>query len=56
LIAGHELDGVSEIALQMCQGAVEIPQQGSKHSLNIATAVGMAMWEWTRPYWKVNLE
>jgi len=56
LIAGHELDGVSEFALKKCQGAVEIPQQGSKHSLNIATAVAMAMWEWSRSYWKVNLD
>lgn len=56
LLAGHELDGVSEIALKQCHGAVEIPQQGSKHSLNISTAVAMAMWEWTRPFWKVNLE
>jgi 23S rRNA (guanosine2251-2'-O)-methyltransferase len=54
LIAGHELDGVSEMALEYCHGAIEIPQQGSKHSLNIATAVAMAMWEWTRAFWKVQ--
>lgn len=48
LILGHEVDGVSEEALQHCDGALEIPQFGSKHSLNVATAAAVATWEYSR--------
>lgn len=48
LILGHEVDGVSEEALQYCDGALEIPQFGSKHSLNVATAAAVATWEYVR--------
>ncbi len=49
-VLGNEVGGVSEAALQCCEGAVEIPQFGTKHSLNIAVAAGIALWEFTRKY------
>jgi 23S rRNA (guanosine2251-2'-O)-methyltransferase len=48
LILGHEVDGVSEETLIHCDGALEIPQFGSKHSLNVATAAAVAAWEYSR--------
>lgn len=47
-VLGHEIDGVSQEALALCDGAIEIPQFGSKHSLNVAVSGGMALWEYAR--------
>lgn len=48
LVFGNEVDGVSEAALSLCDGALEIPQFGTKHSLNIAVAAGIVLWEVTK--------
>ncbi|MBU6341497.1 MAG: RNA methyltransferase [Bacteroidetes bacterium] len=48
LILGNEVDGVDEMLLPYCDGAIEIPQYGSKHSLNVAVACGIAVWEFVR--------
>lgn len=45
LVFGNEVEGVSDAALKVCQYAVEIPQYGSKHSLNVAVSAGIALWE-----------
>lgn len=47
-VLGHEIDGVSQESLALCDGAIEIPQFGSKHSLNVAVSGGMAIWEYAR--------
>jgi len=44
-IMGNEVEGVSEEALTYCDGAVELPQIGTKHSLNVAVCAGIVMWE-----------
>ena len=44
-ILGNEVDGVSEEALPFCDGALEIPQQGTKHSLNVSVCSGIIMWD-----------
>ena len=44
-ILGNEVEGVSEEALPYCNGAVELPQGGTKHSLNVAVCAGIVMWE-----------
>ncbi len=44
LILGNEVDGVSETLLAHCTLCLEIPQHGTKHSLNVATAAGIALW------------
>jgi len=45
LIFGNEVSGVSEKALALCDACIEIPQWGSKHSLNISVTVGVVLWE-----------
>lgn len=48
LVLGNEVDGVAPEALALCDTAVEIPQAGIKHSLNVAVAGGIALWELTK--------
>ncbi len=48
LILGNEVTGVEEETIKLCDGCVEIPQFGMKHSLNIATAAGVVLWELIR--------
>ena len=45
LVFGNEAEGVSESCLAACDGAVEIPQFGSKHSFNISVSAGIVLWE-----------
>ena len=47
-IFGNEVTGVEQETIQQCKGCVEIPQLGMKHSLNIATAAGVVLWEVVR--------
>lgn len=44
-ILGNEVEGVCEEALSYCEGAVELPQEGTKHSLNVSVCAGIVMWE-----------
>lgn len=48
LVFGNEVNGVSEEVMAIVDGAIEIPQTGSKHSLNIAVCVGVVAWEFVR--------
>jgi tRNA G18 (ribose-2'-O)-methylase SpoU len=50
VILGNELDGVSPAALERCDVRVEIPMLGLKHSLNVATAAGVVLYELLRKY------
>lgn len=43
-VFGNEVKGVSTEALELCDHAVEIPQFGTKHSLNISVSAGIVMW------------
>ncbi|MCO6465349.1 MAG: hypothetical protein J5I53_01915 [Bradyrhizobiaceae bacterium] len=48
LILGNELEGVSADVLERCKGSLHIPMHGVKHSLNVAVAAGIAMYEAVR--------
>jgi 23S rRNA (guanosine2251-2'-O)-methyltransferase len=48
LIFGNEVTGVEQSTIQLTDGCIEIPQLGMKHSLNIATAAGVVLWEFVR--------
>ena len=48
LIFGHEVNGVQQEVINQCDGCIEIPQGGTKHSLNIATSAGVVLWEFFR--------
>lgn len=45
LVFGNEAEGVSEETIELCNGAIEIPQFGSKHSFNISVSVGIVLWD-----------
>lgn len=45
LILGNEVEGVNLDVLKTCDVVLEIPQEGTKHSLNISVAAGVVMWE-----------
>lgn len=48
LVVGNEVFGVDERLLPVCDAAVEIPQFGTKHSLNVTIAAGIVIWEAVR--------
>jgi len=48
VVFGNEVTGVEQTTIHLCDGCIEIPQLGMKHSLNIATAAGIVLWELIR--------
>ncbi|HWC52679.1 MAG TPA: RNA methyltransferase [Chitinophagaceae bacterium] len=48
VVFGNEVTGVEQSTIDICDGCIEIPQFGMKHSLNIATAAGVVLWELVR--------
>ena len=45
LVFGNEVYGVNQKAIEICDGTIEIPQLGTKHSLNIAVSAGIVVWD-----------
>jgi tRNA G18 (ribose-2'-O)-methylase SpoU len=45
LVFGNEIDGVGQDVMNLADGCIEIPQSGTKHSLNIAVSAGIVVWE-----------
>lgn len=45
LVFGNEVYGVAQEAVALCDGCIEIPQLGTKHSLNIAVSAGIVVWD-----------
>ena len=45
LVLGNEVDGVSENYMSAADEVLEIPQEGTKHSLNVSVSAGIALWE-----------
>ena len=48
LVFGNEVDGVDNEVIALCDGVIEIPQWGMKHSLNISVAAAVVLWELVR--------
>lgn len=48
LVFGNEVDGVSQEVVDASDFALEIPQYGTKHSLNVSVAAGVVLWEFRR--------
>ncbi|MCS6935832.1 MAG: RNA methyltransferase [Chitinophagales bacterium] len=48
LVFGNEVEGISQAVLDSCDMAIEIPQFGTKHSLNITVSAGIVCWEFVR--------
>ncbi len=49
VVFGNEVEGVDSELLVDCDGCIEIPQLGMKHSLNISVAAGIVLWDLTKP-------
>lgn len=47
-VFGNEVDGVDQAVIDLCDGVIEIPQWGMKHSLNISVAAAVVLWEFVR--------
>ena len=50
LVFGNEINGVSPEVLQHADSAVEIPQSGTKHSINVSVCIGIVVWEVVRRF------
>ena len=50
LVFGNEVKGVSQSVLDICDEFLEIPQNGTKHSLNISVSVGVVLWELVKKF------
>ncbi|MCB9046907.1 MAG: RNA methyltransferase [Chitinophagales bacterium] len=48
LVFGNEVSGVNEDVMRLADACIEIPQWGSKHSLNISVSLGVVLWELVR--------
>ncbi|MBR2637885.1 MAG: RNA methyltransferase [Bacteroidaceae bacterium] len=48
LILGNEVKGVQQQVVDACDGSIEIPQFGTKHSLNVSVTGGIVIWEFAR--------
>lgn len=49
-VFGNEIDGVDQELIEICDACIEIPQAGTKHSLNISVAAGIVLWEYARQF------
>lgn len=48
IVFGHEVKGVSQAVMDMIDHCIEIPQFGTKHSLNISVSVGVVLWDFSK--------
>ena len=48
LVFGNEVDGVQQEVVDASDGALVIPQQGTKHSLNVSVSIGVVLWQFRR--------
>ena len=45
VVFGNEVNGVDQSVIDVCDNCIEIPQIGTKHSLNISVSVGVVLWD-----------
>jgi tRNA G18 (ribose-2'-O)-methylase SpoU len=48
VVLGNEVKGVAQAVVDACDGCLELPQFGTKHSLNVSTTAGIVIWEMAR--------
>ena len=48
VILGNEVKGVQQEVVDMSDGCIELPQYGTKHSLNVSVTAGIVIWEFAR--------
>lgn len=52
IIMGNEVKGVQQEVVNACDGCIEIPQYGTKHSLNVSVTTGIILWEFANKLMK----
>lgn len=52
VVFGNEVKGVKQSVVDMCDGCLEIPQFGTKHSLNVSVTAGIVIWEFAKQFIK----
>lgn len=50
VVFGNEVKGVRQEVIDICDGCIEIPQYGTKHSLNVSVSAGIVIWDFIRQY------
>ncbi|MDE7388605.1 MAG: RNA methyltransferase [Muribaculaceae bacterium] len=50
IVFGHEVHGVDQAVVDRCHHCIELPQFGTKHSLNVAVTAGITIWQFTLPH------
>lgn len=50
VIFGNEVKGVQQNVMDQCQGCIELPQFGTKHSLNVSVTAGIVIWEFYKTF------
>lgn len=50
IVLGNEVEGVQQTVINMSDACLEIPQDGTKHSLNVSVCAGIVMWEFFRKF------
>ncbi|MBQ8889152.1 MAG: RNA methyltransferase [Bacteroidaceae bacterium] len=48
IVMGNEVKGVQQEVVNACDGCIEIPQYGTKHSLNVSVTTGIVLWEFAK--------
>ena len=52
IVMGNEVKGVQQDVVNACDGCIEIPQYGTKHSLNVSVTTGIVLWEFNKKLMK----
>ena len=52
VVLGNEVKGVQQAVVDACDGCIEIPQYGTKHSLNVSVTAGIIIWEFASKLFK----
>lgn len=54
VVFGNEVKGVHQEVVDLCDGCLEIPQFGTKHSMNVSVTTGIVIWEFAREWMKAR--
>ena len=54
IVLGNEVKGVQQQVVDMCDGCLEIPQFGTKHSMNVSVTAGIVIWELAKAMFQEN--
>ncbi len=54
VVLGNEVKGVQQAVIDLCDGCIEIPQYGTKHSLNVSVTSGIIIWEFAKKIKQTN--